>query len=164
MDRKDNMEAWVAFYENSGLTQSEFEAKHGIPGRTLRSWRQKLRGRRQPPADTVREAIGEAIAALAAVRDRLDSACQVGLDAAQVEARAGDQALPSCPQATAVDERQVDLPLPAVASAVANDLDVDRARRTPEDGAREASGEDATPAATVAPTVKARRRFFEDWP
>lgn len=67
---------WVAAFEASGLSQDAFEQEHGLPARTLRSWRRKFRASRQPPAGAVREVVERAIEALAAVRASLDAACQ----------------------------------------------------------------------------------------
>jgi len=71
MDLKDDRAEWVEYFERSGLTQLEFEKQHGLPGRTLRSWRRKVRAGRQPPAEAVRKVVEHALAALTAIRASL---------------------------------------------------------------------------------------------
>lgn len=73
MNQQDTRAQWVDYFEASGLTQGEFQAKHGIPARTLRSWRKKYRASRQPPAEQVQEVIDLALAALVAARRGLEA-------------------------------------------------------------------------------------------
>jgi transposase-like protein len=164
---------WVAALEASGLGQEEFARQHGIPARTLRAWRKKLRAARQPPADQVLEVLDRAIEALMAIRSSLDATESQA--AANGEADAAGQACraerrnrdPSLPQPV-----QPPLPVAAVNETQAASRPTSSAERQPV----AASGlSTSAPHATAGPnpgeesrletSAKRRRRpgsFFDD--
>jgi len=156
MDDNSTIRQWVAFYESSGLTQSEFEKKHGIPGRTLRSWRRKFRATRQPPAVAVREAIEQAIEALTAVRDRLAAACREADVPVPMEVRTDDQATSSGGQPGAAGSSPAGLVPHVLPGAVASTVQ----REGPGPGPASPPGASAAPAAVGKVP---RRGFFSSF-
>lgn len=152
MDHNSTIKQWVEFYESSGLTQAEFARVHGVPARTLRSWRRKFRATRQPPAVAVSEAVEQAIAALTAVRERLDAACRVAEQPSPVEGRIDDPAPSSGEQPGAVGSSSAGLLHQVLPGAVAGTVHRDEPGPVPAS----APGTSAAPAAAG----KVRRRGF----
>ena len=155
----NSIEQWVAFYESSGLTQEEFERVHGVPARTLRSWRRKSRASRQPPAEAVREAVEQAVAALLAVRDRLAAACRTA-PAAEAEQADSPCTLAQVPGPSASSEVMPRaLPLESRPSAVVACTRVGKPSLVQAEPAEVAASTVTSGArgAAVRP-----RRFFED--
>jgi transposase-like protein len=159
MDQNDTIRAqWVEAFEASELSQEEFARQHGLPARTLRSWRRRFRATRQPPPEVVREAVEQAILALTAVRDRLDAACRMAHEAAQVEARNDERAVPSCVQPTAVGDAPPGLPVPALSSAAVASAIIEPASGSLHPQAWSQSLEAAGESARSAPGREVSRR------